>query len=337
MSARTRPSVPFAHGGPLRAARWLAAAALAALPLLAGAQDAFPSRPVRLVVPVAAGGGIDTAFRAIAPAWSEQLGAQVVVENKPGGGQVLGSDLVAKAKPDGYTLLAAGVPIAFNTALGRKLPYDALRDFTPLSLVVSQPLLIVVNPAVPVKSMAELVAYARAQGKPLQYTTGGIGSYGHLWWEMFRSRQQIAGEHIAYNGISPALKDVMGGQVPLLIDAIVPSGAQVQAGTVRGIAIVAAQRAKSLPGLPTLSEQGFAGFDAAPFYGVLGPAGMDAAVVQKLNASLTKALATPAVRDRLQELGFDVIGSTPDAYAKLIRDEIDRWSKVVKEQNIKVE
>ena len=337
MPARTRPSVLMAPGRVPRAARWLAAAALAALPLLAAAQEAFPSRPVRLIVPVAAGGGIDTAFRAIAPAWSELLGQQVVVENKPGGGQVLGSDLVAKAKPDGYTLLAAGVPIAFNTALGRKLPYDALRDFTPLSLVVSQPLLIVVNPAVPAKSMAELVAYAKAQGKPLQYTTGGIGSYGHLWWEMFRSRQQIAGEHIAYNGIAPALKDVMGGQVPLLIDAIVPSGTQVQAGTVRGIAIVAAQRAKSLPALATLSEQGFTGFDAAPFYGVLGPAGMDAAVVQKLNASLTKALATPAVRDRLQELGFDVIGSTPDAYAKLIRDEIDRWSKVVKEQNIKVD
>ena len=315
----------------------LAAAALACLPVTAPAQDAFPSRPVRLIVPVAAGGGIDTAFRAIAPAWSEQLGQQVVVENKPGGGQVLGSDLVAKAKPDGYTLLAAGVPIAFNTALGRKLPYDAVRDFTPLSVVVTQPLLVVVHPAVPVKTMTELVAYAKAQGKPLQYTSGGIGSYGHLWWEMFRSRQGVAGEHIAYNGIAPALKDVMGGQVPLLIDAIVPSGAQVQAGTVRGVAIVAAQRAKSLPSQPTLSEQGFTGFDAAPFYGVLGPAGMDPSVVQKLNATLVKALATPAVRDKLQDLGFDVIGSTPDAYAKLIRDEIDRWSKVVREQNIKVD
>ena len=327
---RSRP-----HAG--RALAHLAALACMSFAAAAAAQEPFPSRPVRLVVPVAAGGGIDTAFRAIAPAWSEQLGQQVVVENKPGGGQVLGSDLVAKAKPDGYTLLAAGVPIAFNTALGRKLPYDAVRDFTPLSVVVTQPLLVVVHPAVPVKTMTELVAYAKAQGKPLQYTTGGIGSYGHLWWEMFRSRQGVAGEHIAYNGIAPALKDVMGGQVPLLIDAIVPSGAQVQAGTVRGVAIVAAQRAKSLPSLPTLSEQGFTGFDAAPFYGVLGPAGMDPSVVQKLNATLVKALATPAVRDKLQDLGFDVIGSTPDAYAKLIRDEIDRWSKVVREQNIKVD
>ncbi|MFO1412449.1 MAG: tripartite tricarboxylate transporter substrate binding protein [Burkholderiales bacterium] len=307
------------------------------LPPLALAQEPFPSHPVKLIVPVAAGGGIDTAFRTIAPVWSEQLGAQIVIENKPGGGQILGSDLVAKAKPDGYTLLAAGVPIAFNTALGRKLPYDAVKDFTPLSLVVTQPLLIVVNPNVPAKTMTELVAYAKAQKQPLQYTSGGIGSYGHLWWEMFRAKQGIPGEHVAYNGIAPALKDVMGGQVPLLIDAIVPSGAQVQAGTVRGLAIVSTQRAKSLPNLPTLREQGFAGFDAAPFYGVLGPAGMDPAVTQKLNASLVKALAQPALREKLQEAGFDVIASTPEAYGKVIRDEIERWSAVVREQAIKVD
>jgi tripartite-type tricarboxylate transporter receptor subunit TctC len=301
------------------------------------AQEPFPSRPVRLVVPVAAGGGIDTAFRAIAPAWSDLLGQQIVVENKPGGGQVLGSDFVAKSKPDGYTLLAAGVPIAFNTALGRKLPYDAVKDFTPLSLVVTQPLLVVVNPNVPVKSMPELFAYAKAQPQPLQYTSGGIGSYGHLWWEMVRSRQGVPGQHIAYNGIAPALKDVMGGQVPLLIDAIVPSGAQVQAGTVRGLAIVASKRATSLPNLATLSEQGYTGLDAAPFYGILGPANLDPAVVRKLHSTLSQALAQPAVRDKLQSLGFDVVASSPDAYAKLIADEIARWSKVVKEQNIKVE
>jgi len=315
--------------------RLVAALALVVAPL--GAAQTFPSQPVRLIVPVAAGGGIDTAFRAIAPAWGEALGTTIVVENKPGGGQVLGSDLVAKAKPDGYTLLAAGVPIAFNTALGRKLPYDAVKDFTPISHVVSQPLLVVVNPTVPVRSMAELVAYAKSQKAPLQYTTGGIGSYGHLWWEMVRSKQGIDGQHIAYNGIAPALKDVMGGQVPLLIDAIVPTGTQVKAGTVRGIAIVASQRAKSLPELATLTEQGYSGLDAAPFYGVLGPAGIDPAAVQKLSSSLTRALARPDLRDKLQELGFDVIASSPDAYAKLIRDEIDRWSAVVKQQDIKVD
>src|SRR6187401_2659972 len=234
-----------------RIARLLACVATALLALPAAAQDAFPTRPIRLIVPVAAGGGIDTAFRALAPAWGEALGEPVVIENKPGGGQILGTDLVAKSKPDGYTLLAAGEPIAFNTALGRKLPYDAVKDLAPIAEVVSQPLLVVVNPSVPAKSMAELVAYAKSQPQPLQYTTGGIGSYGHLWWEMLRADLKLPGQHVAYNGIAPALKDVMGGQVPLLIDAIVPTGAQVKAGTVRGIAIVSKTRAKSLPDVPT--------------------------------------------------------------------------------------
>ena len=320
-----------------RVTRFAAAVACIAFAALTAAQEMFPVRPVHLIVPVAAGGGIDTAFRTIAPFWSDELGQQVVVENKPGAGQVVGSDFVAKAKPDGYTLLAAGVPIAFNTALGRKLPYDALRDFTPLSLVVTQPLLIVVHPAVPARDMRELLAYAKAQPAPLHYTTGGIGSYGHLWWEMFRDKQGVAGQHVPYNGVAGALKDVMGGQVPLLIDAIVPTGAQVQGGTVRGIAIVGARRAKSLPNVPTLSEQGYAGFDAAPFYGVLGPAGLPPAITAKLHASLAKALANPTLREKLQEAGFDVVASTPEAYAKLIASEIDRWSSVVKAQNIKVE
>ena len=315
----------------LAAAAWIAFAAAAA------AQEPFPARPVHLIVPVAAGGGIDTAFRTIAPFWGDELGQPIVVENKPGAGQVVGSDFVAKAKPDGYTLLAAGVPIAFNTALGRKLPYDAVRDFTPLSLVVTQPLLIVVHPGVPANNMRELLAYAKAQSAPLHYTSGGIGSYGHLWWEMFRDKQGVAGQHVPYNGVAGALKDVMGGQVPLLIDAIVPTGTQVQAGTVRGIAIVGAQRAKSLPNVPTLAEQGYAGFDAAPFYGILGPAGMPAAITGKLHSTLAKALANPTLRDKLHELGFDVVASTPEAYAKLIQAEIDRWSSVVKAQNIKVD
>ena len=320
-----------------RVTRFAAVVACIAFAAVTAAQETFPARPVHLIVPVAAGGGIDTAFRTIAPFWAEELGQQVVVENKPGAGQVVGSDFVAKAKADGYTLLAAGVPIAFNTALGRKLPYDAVKDFTPLSLAVTQPLLIVVHPAVPAKDMRELLAYAKAQPAPLHYTSGGIGSYGHLWWEMFRDKQGVPGQHVPYNGVAGALKDVMGGQVPLLIDAIVPTGAQVQGGTVRGIAIVGAQRAKSLPNVATLTEQGYAGFDAAPFYGVLGPAGMPPAITAKLHASLAKALANPTLREKLQEAGFDVVGSTPDAYAKLIASEIDRWSGVVKTQNIKVE
>jgi tripartite-type tricarboxylate transporter receptor subunit TctC len=315
----------------------LAAAIACFAATLAHAEDAVPSKPVRLIVPVAAGGGIDTAFRAIAPAWGEALGVPVVVENRPGGGQIIGTDAVAKAKPDGYTLLAAGVPIAFNTALGRKLPYDPVKDLTPIAEVVTQPLLVVVNPAVPVKSMTELVAYAKAQPQPLQYTTGGIGSYGHLWWEMLRARLELPGQHVAYNGIAPALKDAIGGQVPLLIDAIVPTGAQVKAGTVRGLAIVSKSRARSLPDVPTLAEQGYPGLDAAPFYGILGPAHLDPAVVRKLNSTLITVLNSTAVKAQLQEQGFDVVAGSPEAYGKLIGDEIARWTAVVQRAGIKVE
>jgi tripartite-type tricarboxylate transporter receptor subunit TctC len=326
-------SIRFATIARLAAALFFATAV--SMPI--DAQETFPSRPVKVIVPVAAGGGIDTAFRTIGPFWSELLGQPIVIENKPGGGQIVGSDLVAKSKPDGYTLLGAGVPIAFNTALGRKLPYDALKDFTPISEVVSQPLLIVVNPNVPVKSMAELVAYAKKQSAALQYTTGGIGSYGHLWWEMFRQKQGFDGQHVAYNGIAPALKDTVGGQVPVLIDAIVPTGTQIKAGAVRGIAIVGATRSKMLPDLPTLAEQGYVGLDAAPYYGVLGPANLDPVALQKLSSTLMQALALPALREKLQEQGFDIVASTPDTYSKLIRDEIARWSKVVKDSGIVVD
>ena len=251
---------------------------------------------------------------------------------------MIGSDVVAKAKPDGYTLLGAGVPIAFNTALGRKLPYDAVKDFTPISLVVTQPLLVVVHPSVPVNSMTDLMAYAKAQKQPLQYTTGGIGSYGHLWWEMVRARQGIDGQHVPYNGIAPALKDVMGGQVPLLIDAIVPSRA-CRCRRARSRVSPSSPRSgrNRCPTCPRSPNRASRASMRRRSTACSGPAGMDAAVVGKLHASLAKALATPAVREKLESLGFDVVASSPESYAKTIRDEIDRWSKVVREQNIKVE
>ena len=267
----------------------------------------------------------------------EILGQPIIIDNKPGGGQIIGSDLVAKSKADGYTLLGAGVPIAFNTALGRKRPYDAVKDFTPISEVVSQPLLIVVNPALPAKNMQELLAYAKRQPSPLQYTTGGIGSYGHLWWEMFRLRQGVEGQHVAYNGIAPALKDVIGGTCRCSSTPSCPPVRRSTRARSAGSRSLAVPAHAMPPELATLSEQGYAGFDAAPFYGVLAPANLDPAIATKLSSTLTQALAVPALREKLQEQGFDIIASSPQVYAKLIRDEIDRWSKVVKDAGIAVE
>lgn len=300
-------------------------------------QEAFPNRPVKLVVPVAAGGGIDAAFRVIAPAWAEELGQPVVIENRAGAGQVLGTNVVAKSRPDGYTLLGAGAPIAFNTALGRKLPYDVNKDLAAISEVVEQPLLIAVNPSVPVKSVRELIQHAKTSQVPIQYTTGGIGSYPHLWWEMFRAKNDVPSQHIPYNGIAPALQDVVGGRVPLLIDAVVPSGAQAKAGTVRALALVGRERSKLLPEVPTLAEQGYPGFEAAPFYGVLAPAGTDSAIVQKLHRTLTAALTRPSVRSQLESQGFVVVGSSPADYASLIRDETTKWTAVIRRAGITVE
>jgi tripartite-type tricarboxylate transporter receptor subunit TctC len=314
-----------------------AGASLGPLSLSALAQETFPEKPVKLIVPVAAGGGVDTAFRTIAPYWGELLGQQVVVENRPGAGQVIGIDAVAKSKPDGYTLAGVGVPIAFNTALGKKLPYDPVRDLAPIAEVVTQPLLVVSHPSVPAKSFKELLDWARKQSAPPSYTSGGPGSYGHLWFEMVGSQQRIAWQHIGYSGVAPALRDVMGGQVPVLVDAIVPTGVQVKAGKVQGLAIVRSKRSPMLPDVPTLQELGMNMPDAAPFYGVLGPAGMPPAVVSKLNDTLVRALRQPALAAKLADMGFDIVGGSADDYGRKIRSEIELWSRIVKDNQIKVD
>lgn len=320
-----------------RTIRFLSGIALSLAGGLALAQGTFPDRPVKLIVPVAAGGGVDTAFRTIAPYWGELLGQQVVVENRPGAGQVIGIDAVAKSKPDGYTLAGVGVPIAFNTALGKKLPYDPVKDLAPISEVVTQPLIVVSNPSVPVKNFRELLDWARKQPAALAYTSGGPGSYGHLWLEMIAAQQRVPVQHIGYNGVAPALRDVMGGQVPVLVDAIVPTGVQVKAGKLQGLAIVRAQRSPMLPDVPTLQELGIQASSAAPFYGVVGPAGLPPAVLNKLNDTLVRALKTPALQAKLIEMGFDVIASSPDEYGNKIRSEIDLWSRIVRENRIQVE
>lgn len=312
-------------------------ASLGQLSLSALAQETFPDKPVRLIVPVAAGGGVDTAFRTIAPFWGELLGQQVVVENRPGAGQVIGIDAVAKSRPDGYTLAGVGVPIAFNTALGRKLPYDPVKDLAPIAEVVTQPLLVVSHPSVPAKSFKELLEWARKQPAPPSYTSGGPGSYGHLWFEMVGSQQRIAWQHIGYSGVAPALRDVMGGQVPVLVDAIVPTGVQVKAGKVQGLAIVRSKRSPMLPEVPTLQELGIPMPDAAPFYGVVGPAGMPPAVVARLNDTLARALRQPALAAKLADMGFDVVGGSAEDYGRKIRSEIELWSRIVKDNQIKVD
>ena len=317
---------------------------LAAAPLVAVgrgfAQGTYPNRNIRMIVPFTPGGALDTVARAVAPIASERLGQQVVIENRPGGFTVIGSELVAKAAPDGYTLLFAPAPIALNTALGLKLPYDPLKDFEYVSLVAQIPGLVVVHPSLPVKNLKELVAYAKKESADkggFQYATAGVGTMGHLLGEYFFSEQGIKPIHVGYKGSVPALQDLIGGQIKVLLDAYIPSGPQVISGRVRAIALATARRAPVLPDVPTFAEAGFNGFEAYGFYGVAAPAGTPKVVVDKLSAAFVAAASDRKVRATLVSSGYEVIASSPTEYRTFVQKQIALWEPVVRKSNIKVE
>ncbi len=317
---------------------------LAAAPLVAArrgfAQGAFPNRNIRMIVPFTPGGALDTVARAVAPIASERLGQQVVIENRPGGFTIIGNDMVAKATPDGYTLLFAAAPIALNTALGLKLPYDPMKHFEYVSLVARIPGLVLVNPAVPAKNLKELVEYAKkesAEKGSFQYASAGVGTMGHLLGEYFFSEQGIKQVHVGYKGSVPALQDLLGGQTKVLFDAYIPSGPQVISGRVRGLALATSKRSPVLPDIPTFFEAGFTGFEAYGFYGVAAPGGTPKAIVDKLNAAFVAAASDRKVRATLVSSGYEVMASSPAEYRTFVQKQIDLWGPVVKKSNIKVE
>ena len=317
-------------------------AASFALAGTAMAQSAYPDRSIRMVVPFTPGGttALDTVARAVAPIASERLGQQVVIENRPGGFTIIGSDMVAKAAPDGYTLLFAPAPIAMNTALGLKLPYDPMKNFEYVTLVARIPGIVVVHPSVPVKNLKELVDYARresAEKGGFQYGTAGVGTMGHLLGEHFFTQIGAMPVHIGYKGSAPALQDLIGGQVKVIIDAYIPSGPQILSGRARGLAIATTKRSPVLPDVPTFAEAGFAGFEAYGFYGVAAPAGTPRAVIDKLYAAFVAATTDRKVRATLVSSGYEVIASSPAEYRTFVQKQIDLWTPVVKKSNIKVE
>ena len=315
-------------------------AASFALAGTAMAQSAYPDRSIRMVVPFTPGGALDTVARAVAPIASERLGQQVVIENRPGGFTIIGSDMVAKAAPDGYTLLFAPAPIAMNTALGLKLPYDPMKNFEYVTLVARIPGVVVVHPSVPVKNLKELVDYARresAEKGGFQYGTAGVGTMGHLLGEHFFTQIGAKPVHIGYKGSAPALQDLVGGQVKVIIDAYIPSGPQILSGRARGLAIATTKRSPVLPDVPTFAEAGFAGFEAYGFYGVAAPAGTPRAVIDKLYAAFVAATTDRKVRATLVSSGYEVIASSPAEYRTFVQKQIDLWTPVVKQSNIKVE
>ena len=311
----------------------LCAVALLASVQLAGAQG-YPSRPIRLVVPAAPGGGTDIIARILAEGLGAVLGQTVVVDNRAGAGTVLGADIVSKATPDGYALLISPNSLAFNVALYSKLPYDTLRDFAPISLVADQPNILVVHPSLPAKSFQEYVALARSQPGKLVYGSGGVGVGSHLAMELLLLSQKIELVHVPYKGIGPALTALLGNEVSALLSTFASALPHVKSGRLRALGVTSAQRAPALPDAPTIAESGVPGYEYGTWYGLLAPAGTPRTIVEKLNRATAEVLASPKTAERYVAQGLTPTPSTSARFAAHLKSETEKWTRVVREAKI---
>ena len=314
--------------------RWLLGL-LAVLPTIAAAQD-YPARPIRMIVPFAAGGAADLIGRVVGQQLSAALAVQIVIDNRGGAGGNIGADLAAKSPPDGYTLLLGNAPtLAINASLFGHLPYDPAADFAPISLVAEVPLLLLVHPDARIDSVQALIAAARA--RPLSYASGGNGSTTHLSMELLKTMTGIDLLHVPFNGSAPAIIALTSGEVPVMMDLVPSSIAQVRAGRLNALAISTAHRSALLPELPTIAESGVPGFAVSSWFGVVAPARTPAPIVARLNREIVAALARPNLRERLAGLGADPVSDTPEQFDAFIRSELATWAKVVKASGAHVE
>jgi tripartite-type tricarboxylate transporter receptor subunit TctC len=298
----------------------------------------YPNKPIRLVVPFAAGGTTDFLARAIAQDLGTSMGTTVVVDNRPGAGGNIGSDLVARSEPDGYTLLLGTVGThAINASLYKKMPYDTVKDFAPISLVASVPNILVVHPSVPAKSVKELIALAKAKPGTLAFASSGNGSSIHLSGELFKSMAEVDMFHVPYKGSGPALTDLVGGQVQLMFDNMPSSFPHVKAGRLRALAVTSAKRSPAAPDVPTIAESGVPGYEAVAWFGILAPAGTPPEIVKKLNTEIAKTLKSPEVTKRLASQGAEPVSNTPEQFAAYIKSEMAKWAKVVKASGAQVD
>ena len=320
---------------PLLAALFAALSLAASGPALA---QAYPAKPIRLVIPFPPGGPLDLAGRAIGQKMQEDWGQPVVVENKPGAGGNIGADAVAKSAPDGYTLVMGALSThAVNPHLFAKMPYDALKDFAPVSMVAITPNVLVVNPSVPANNVRELVALAKASPGKLSFASGSNGSAGHLAGELFKTLAGIDIVHVPYKGGAPAMQDLLGGQVQFMFDNLANSTQQLKAGKLKAFAVTTAKRSALAPELPTMAEVGVPGFDISTWYGIMAPAGTPPEVVRKLNAEIVKILASDDMRERLKAQGAEPAPMTPEEFTAFIRAEWNKYAKIVKDSGAKVD
>lgn len=312
---------------------------LAIWPDAVNAADArnYPVRPLRLISPFAAGGGNDTVSRIMGLALSNSVGQPVVVDNRPGATTIIGMDIVAKSTPDGYTLIMASSTMAANATLHRKLPYDSIKDFAPISLVGSTPLIVVVHPSLPVTTISGLVTTAKTKPDPLLFASAGTGNVPHLATELFMIMAGVKLVHVPYKGSSQGINDLIAGRVSLAFSTAPAVLSQIRSGRLRAIAITSGTRSSIMPDLPTVAESGLPGYEAGSWYGVLASAGTAREIVLRLNAAIVKALATPQVKEHLGNQGVDPMSNTPKQFAAYLQSEIVKWAKVIKAAGIRLE
>ena len=302
-----------------------------------GSVEAYPARTVRVVIGLAPGGGTDIQARLFAQKLSENMGRPFVVENRTGAGGTIAYAQIAKSPPDGYTLLGVTSGYTITPAVYSKLPYDPLNDFAPISLVAQAPFLLLAHPSLPVRTAGDLLVLARTKPAMLDCGSAGHGSSTHMAFELFRTMAGVNIAHIPYKGTGPALIDAMAGQVHMLFGNVLSALTHVKTGRLRALAVTTAKRSTVLPELPTVSESGVPGYENSTWFGVLAPAGTPAAVLNKLNAELTRASQSSDIVDRLAPDGGEPVGSTPEQFGRLLALEISRWRKVVKDAGMKVE
>jgi tripartite-type tricarboxylate transporter receptor subunit TctC len=314
-----------------------AASAVGVLPSLASAQAAYPSKPIRYIVPVAAGGGSDMVGRTVTERWGALLKQSFVVENQGGGGGVIACQATTRAAPDGYTLMQGYVATHGTSPATRKLPYDAVKDFTAIGMIGATPNVLVVNAALPVKTLKEFVDYVKKNPGRISYGSAGQGSLTHLTMELFKQQIDSFMVHIPYRGIAPAFTDLMGGQTQAMFPGLAAAVPHIKSGRVRALAVTGLQRHPQYKEIPTLDESGFKGFDAQQWYGVVGPAGIPAPIVKQLNESLAVVLKSPELRERLSVEAIEPMTMSPEQFAAFIKSEIARWTQLAKARNIELE
>jgi tripartite-type tricarboxylate transporter receptor subunit TctC len=293
--------------------------------------QAFPTKPIRFVMPYSPGGSSDILARPIANEMSKSMGQQVLIEYKPGAGSTIGADYIAKSAPDGYTLVMLLAAHAINATLVPKLPYDTVKDFSSITLAATLPLVVVVNAQSNIHSIQDLIAAAKANPGKLNYGSAGNGNTSHLAVEYFKSAVGIDLTHVPYKGSGPAVAALLGREVDLMFDSLSSSLAQIQAGKFRAIGVSTAKRSSVLPQVPTIAEAGVPGFDISAWYAIFAAAGTPAPIVQKLNAEIIKAMAVPDAKQRIEGYGYQIVGSTPAQLDAHVKSEIARWGKVVKD------